>query len=123
MTPEEMREALLKMNDDTWHRRNLDAAYEIYADDIVFQRVPFPPVIGKAANRKADEGMLAAFTEIQSTINEIIIDGDTIAFRWTWEAVHTGAVSLVPATGEHVSMSGYSICQFKDGKIVKQLEY
>ena len=43
MIPEEMRAGLVKMNDDAWHKRDLDAAYEIYSDDIVFQRIPFPP--------------------------------------------------------------------------------
>jgi hypothetical protein len=32
MTPEEMEAALIKMNDDAWHKLNLNAAYEIYSD-------------------------------------------------------------------------------------------
>jgi hypothetical protein len=32
MTPEEMKAALVKMNDDAWHKHNLDAACEIYSD-------------------------------------------------------------------------------------------
>jgi len=44
MTAEEMKSALVKMNDSAWHTQDLDAAYEIYSDDVVFRRVPFPPV-------------------------------------------------------------------------------
>jgi hypothetical protein len=47
MNPEEMKAALIKMNDDAWHKRNLDAAYEPYADDIVVERIPFPPADGR----------------------------------------------------------------------------
>jgi steroid delta-isomerase-like uncharacterized protein len=125
MTPEEIKSALVKMNDDAWHKGDLDAAYEIYSDDVVFQRVPFPPVVGKEANKKLDEGMLAAFTETRLTINEMVVEGDAAVLRWTWEAVHSGtSPSLgIPATGKHISMTGCSIYHFKGGKIVEQWEY
>ena len=125
MTPGDMKTALAKMNDDAWHRRDLDAAYEIYSDDVVFQRVPFPPVVGKEANVQADAGTLAAFTDVRSTIDEMIVDGDTAVIRWTWEGTHTGtSPSLgIPATGKHVSFAGCSVYHFKDGKIVEQWEY
>jgi len=32
MTPEEMKAALEKMNNRAWHRRDLDAAYEVCAN-------------------------------------------------------------------------------------------
>ena len=60
MTPEEMKAAPVKMNDDAWHRRDLVAACGFYSEGVVFQRVPFPPVVGKEANMQADAGMLAA---------------------------------------------------------------
>jgi len=120
-----MKAALAKMNDDAWHQRDLDAAYEIYSDDVVFQRVPFPPVVGKEANMQADAGTLAAFSDTRSTINEMVVDGDTAVLRWTWEATHTGtSPSLaIPATGKHVRIVGCSVYHFRDGKIVEQWEY
>jgi steroid delta-isomerase-like uncharacterized protein len=125
MTPEEMKAALAKMNDDAWHKRDLDAAYEIYSDDVVFQRVPFPPVVGKEANTQADAGTLAAFSDTRSTIDEMVVDGDTAVLRWAWEATNTGtSPSLaIPATGKHVHIVGCSVYHFRDGKIVEQWEY
>ncbi len=83
MTPEEIKAALVKMNDAAWHTRDLDAAYEVYADEVVFQRVPFPPVVGKVVNMQADADTLAAFTETGSTIDDQLVDGDTGVLRWT----------------------------------------
>lgn len=125
MTTGEIKAALEKMNDDAWNRRDLDAAYEIYADEVAFQRVPFPPVVGKEANKQADAGTLAAFTETRSTIDEVIVDGDTAVIRWTWEGVHSGtSPSLgIPATGKRVRFVGCSVYHFRDGKIVEQWEY
>jgi ketosteroid isomerase-like protein len=90
MTPEEMKAALVRMNDDAWHKRDLEAAYRIYADDIVFQRIPFPPVVGKEANKQADAGTLAAFSDVRSTIDDMFVDGETAVIRWTWEGTHSG---------------------------------
>jgi steroid delta-isomerase-like uncharacterized protein len=125
MTPEEMKAAIRKMNDDTWHKRDLDAAYRIYADEIVFQRVPFPPVAGKAANRASDAATLAAFSETQSTIHELVVEGDTAVAHWTWQAVHSGTSPAlgIPPTGKQIQFAGCSIYHFKDDKIVEQWEY
>lgn len=125
MTPEEMKATLTKMLDDFWHKEDVDAAYAIYADDVVFQRIPFPPVVGKAANMEADAGMLAAFSGNRLTIDEITVEGDAAAIRWMWEATHSGvSPSLgIPPTGKRVSMVGCSVYHFENGKIVEQWEY
>lgn len=88
-------------------------------------RAPFPPVVGKEANRKLDEGMLAAFTETRSIIHELVAEGDTLVAHWTWQAVHTGTTPTldIPPTGKQVQFSGCSIYHFKDDKIVEQWEY
>ena len=124
MIPEEMKYAIQKMNDDAWHKRDLDAAYRIYADEIVFRRVPFPPVTGKKANRASDAATLAAFSKTQSTIHELVVEGDTVVAHWTWQAVHTGTSPAlgIPPTGKQIQISGCSIYHFKDDKIVEQWE-
>ena len=125
MTPEEMKAVLVKMNDDAWHKQDLVAAYGIYSDDVVFQRIPFPPVVGKQANMQADAAMLAAFTDVRSVIDEVIVADDTGVLRWTWEGTHTAASPTlgIPATGKRVRFSGCSVYRFRDGKIVEQWEY
>ena len=125
MIPEEMRAALTKMLDDFWHKEDIEAAYAIYSDDVVFRRIPFPPMVGKAANMQADAGMLAAFSDNKTTVDEIIIEGDAAVIRWTWEATHSGvSPSLgIPPTGKRVGIVGCSIFHFRNGKIVEQWEY
>jgi steroid delta-isomerase-like uncharacterized protein len=125
MTPDEIKAILVKMNDDAWHKRDLEAAYQVYSDDVVFQRVPFPPLSGKEANRQGDQATLAAFSNVQSTIREIVVEGDTSVIHWTWEGDHTGTtLSLgIDPTGKRVSFSGCSIYHFREGKIAEQWEY
>jgi steroid delta-isomerase-like uncharacterized protein len=82
-------------------------------------------MVGKEANKQADAGTLAAFSDTRSTIDEMIVEGDTAVLRWTWEATHTGtSPSLpIPATGKRVSFAGISVYHFREGKIVEQWEY
>lgn len=125
MTAEEMKSALRKMIDDTWHKRDLDAAYRLYADEFVSHHPPFPPVAGKEANRTGKVDILSAFTEIRTTAHELVVEGDTAIAHWTWQATHTGTYSKlgIPATGKSVQVSGCSLFHFKAGKIVEEWEY
>ena len=125
MKSEEMKSIIRKMNEASWHTQDLDEVYSFYSDEIVFHRVPFPPVEGKEANLEGDKGTLAAFSDIKSTIHELVVEGDTAIAHWTWQGLHTGTLPAlgIPATGKQVQFSGCSIYHFKDGKIAEQWEY
>jgi steroid delta-isomerase-like uncharacterized protein len=125
MTPNDIKAVLEKMNDDAWHKRDLDAAFEVYAEDVVCHSPPFPPMAGREANKQSDAGILAAFSETRSTINDLVVEDDLATTRWTWEGVHTGttpALGLAP-TGKRVVKEGSTVYRFQDGKIMEQWEY
>lgn len=125
MTPREIKSALLKLMDDAWIKQDLDQAYELYADEIVFHRPPFPPTIGKEANLQADAGLLAAFSDIELTVHDVFAEGDTGILHWTWSGDHTDTLPATgtPATGKHIQLSGCSIYRFRDSEIIEQWEY
>ena len=125
MTTEEMKTALRKMIDDTWHKRDLDAAFGLYADEFVYHHPPFPPLAGKEAYRTGKEAIFSAFTEMRCTIQELVVEGDTAIVEWAWQATHTGIYSKlsIPATGKSVQISGCNLYHFKAGKIVEEREY
>lgn len=125
MNPIELKNVIIEMNDASWHTKDLEKAYSFYTEDILFQRVPFPPQSGKTANMEGDKAMLSAFTDIKSTILELITENDTVIAHWQWQGVHSGTLpSLgIPATGKKVQFSGCSIYHFKNGKIFEQWEY
>lgn len=92
MTFEDMKSIVYKLNEDSWHKRDLDEAYQHYADEILFHLPPFPSMMIKEANRQSDEGILAAFTETRSTIHELIVEGESVIAHWTWQGTHTGTL-------------------------------
>jgi steroid delta-isomerase-like uncharacterized protein len=124
MTPQEMKSALQMMM-DSYGKGEVDTTYQCYAEEFVFHRPPFPPIVGKEANLKADAAMLAAFTRNEMTVHEILVEGDSAAVHWTWEADHTGTSPNlgIPPTGKRIRMSGFSLYHWRDGKIIEQWEY
>ena len=120
MSPEEMKSALIELHKYA-DISDLDAYYQRAADDFVFHRAPLPDIVGKEANIEADKAMLDAFTESNTTVHEIVVDGETAVTRYTWEAVHSGPTpSLgIPATGKRIKISGCMIYHWKNGKLVE----
>lgn len=64
------------------------------------------------------QAFLAAFPDLQATIDEIIATGDWVAGHITWSGTNTGELFGQPATGKSVSIGEFEIVRFQDGRIV-----
>ena len=65
----------------------------------------------------------AAFPDARMTIHDLIVDADTVAWRWTFEGTHEGEFAGVPATGRFVSYDGVSIERVRGGKIAEHWDF
>ena len=103
----------------------LDTYYHYLAGDYIFHRAPFPDVIGKDANRRADEAFFSAFTESQMTIHQITVQNEWAYLRYTWKAQHSGFLhSLgIPPTGKTIQINGCFVFRWMGDKIVEQWDY
>lgn len=62
----------------------------------------------------------AGFPGYRYEIHDQIAQGDMVANRVTWHAVHTGTFKGVPATGRTVEIRGINLFKVRDGRIVEQ---
>jgi steroid delta-isomerase-like uncharacterized protein len=60
-----------------------------------------------------------AFSEITVKVDELIIDGDAIAWRWTLTGVHTGPFFGVAATGKRVTLQGTNFQRLRGDRIAQ----
>jgi len=60
------------------------------------------------------------FSDQQFTIEDLISEGDKIATRSTWRAVHTGEFLGQPATGKQITMTGLTVELVQGGRIVER---
>jgi len=59
-----------------------------------------------------------AFSELVGHVDELLVDGDRIAWRWTLTGVHSGPFLGEPATGKRVRLSGTNFQRLSEGVVV-----
>ena len=95
------------------------AVVPLLADDFV-DHTPNPgqdPGRGAFINEKL-VGLRTAFPDLVLTIEDELVDGNRVAFRWTIRATHLGPFIGRPPTGVSVVFGGINIEEIRDGQIV-----
>lgn len=62
----------------------------------------------------------AAFPDTQYIIEDMIAEGDKVAFRVTWRATHKGAFMGIPPTDKKVTVTDIHFERIEQGKIVER---
>ncbi|HEX5499231.1 MAG TPA: ester cyclase [Thermomicrobiales bacterium] len=102
--------------DEFWSRGNLAAADEMMTRDAIIHE----PVTGTPADLKAVAvAIRAAFPDWQATVEEMLVDGDRVAERWTGHGTHRGEFQGIPPTGKRVAVPGVVFYRIANGKIAE----
>jgi predicted ester cyclase len=64
------------------------------------------------------ERIRSAFSDTEIMVDDIFGFDDKVAIRWHATMKHTGEMLGIPGTGKSVKITGTSIAQFRDGKVV-----
>jgi steroid delta-isomerase-like uncharacterized protein len=75
---------------------------------------------GQAGFKQFLTGFHAAFPDADTTIEDVIAEGDKVAIRWTLRGTHQGELLGIPATGKPVTVPGITIYRIVGGKIVEE---
>jgi steroid delta-isomerase-like uncharacterized protein len=62
----------------------------------------------------------SAFPDLQTVIDDIVIEGDQAAVRWHSTGSHEHSFLGVPATKRQVQVSGATFARFDDDRIVEE---
>jgi predicted ester cyclase len=60
-----------------------------------------------------------SFPDWHSTLEDLIVEGDRVAERWTGRGTHLGGVWSIPPTGKLVEVPGSVFYRIVGGKIVE----
>jgi steroid delta-isomerase-like uncharacterized protein len=96
---------------------NMGVIDDLFAADFV-NHDPTQPATGDLAALK--QFMLArqaAFPDQRTTIEDLFVEGDRVAKRWTWRGTQIGEFNGIPPTGRQVTIAGIDILRVSDGKI------
>ncbi len=82
--------------------------------------VPFQsePLVGPTGWLKAVEVMRGGFPDVQWTLEELVVEGEKVAARWTMRGTHDGTFFGVSATGKQIAIQTMNFYAMANGKIV-----
>ncbi len=116
---EQENEALIRQVLELINDRNLDAAFELYAADYIYHGPGAQELRGRDAIRGLWEVFLTAFPDLQSTIDDVIIEGDKLVLRWTVQGTHTGQFLEIPPSNKQMTLPVTEIFLIADGQLVE----
>ena len=106
--------------DEVWNRGKLDTIHELMAADAVGigQSGAEGVLHGPHEFQAFVERLRGAFPDIHVTIEDAFEARDKVAARWSATMTHRGDQLGTPATGKSIRITGISLVQIADGKIV-----
>jgi predicted ester cyclase len=120
MTPEERKEFVRRAYEEVFNKGNLAAAEEYFGLDFVNHAGPPDWPRGPESIRRTVTMLRTAFPDLRFTIEKVIVEGETIAARWTARGTHQGTlqgpVGSLPATDRPVAFKGITMGRVVDGK-------
>jgi predicted ester cyclase len=102
------------------HNQNkLDALDAIVAQDLISHAAlpGLPP--GLAGGKMAHQIFLGSFSDLQTTTEDLIAEGDKVVERYLTRGTHTGDFMGAPPTGKKFSAETMVIYRLANGKIVE----
>lgn len=99
--------------------RSLTVIDAIVADDFVSHSAPpgLPP--GREGLRMWASAFRAAFPDLWSQVEDVIVEGDRVVERFSGGGTHHGELFGIPPTGVRMQTSGINILRIAGGKVVE----
>ena len=114
----EQNKALVRRIIDELNKGNLNIIDEVSAPNVVFHFPGSPPL--DLDGFKGLMGMFwSAFPDLETIIEELIAEGDTVVRRGHFRGTHRGEFQGIPATGKQVTVPMIAIERIVDGKVVE----
>ncbi|GHH17329.1 ester cyclase [Streptomyces lanatus] len=113
------RELIEKVWDASWGRGDVDALGTLLSPDYLRHgQDPQPQDLN--AFKAAIVSTRAAFPDLVTAIDDLVIEGDRVAIRWHSSGTHENSLLGVPATKRRVEVSGATFARFEGDRIVEE---
>ena len=105
------------------NRADVSGADRAFAPDCIIHITgQAEPVRGVEAWKLFIGVLLTAFPDLHFTMEDQLVAGDRVAFRWRATGTHDGPLGEVPATGRAVQIDGLIIDRLANGVVVERWE-
>jgi len=105
------------------NRGDVSVADAAFVPDCVVHITGVPaPFRGVGPWKEFVAGILTAFPDIHFTIEDQLVQGDQVAFRWHATGTHKGSLGAAPPTGKTVALDGLVLDRIVDGRVQERWE-
>ncbi len=101
--------------EEIFNQGKFEVADQIYAKDFVNHGITRD--IGLKVDQDAARGWRAAFPNLKTQVDKILVDGEYVTVLWSGEGTNTGEGNGLPATGRKLKGRGITIWRISGGKI------
>ena len=117
MSAEQNKAMVRRWVDGGWNSGDLSLVDEMYAPNYMIHDPSQPDFSGGA---EAFKGFVSAFRaglpDIHFKVEELVAEGDMVAWRFTTTGTHEGELLGIPPTGKRTMVTGLVISRFEGGK-------
>lgn len=118
--PAETAKAVVRRYFEAYNTQRAEAVMAFVHRDHIYH----PPGGGVALDRRGrqedEKPFFAAFSDIESIVEDQIAEGDRVATRVTMRCTHSGPYGGIPPTGRRIAISFIDISTVRDGKIFEE---
>jgi steroid delta-isomerase-like uncharacterized protein len=122
---EQNRALAIRWFEQVWNQGDETAIDQMFHPEGHCYGFPDPDsdLVGPEAFKAIHRQFKAAFSGIHIVIEDLVVDGDRVAIRWTSNMTHTGNGLGFPASGKHAALSGSSFIHIHNGQIMQGWNY
>ena len=113
MTREEVLTLLHRFAVQPWGTGDVDALDDLVTDDYTLDGGAGGVEILKQAIRDTR----TSFPDVTVDIEDVIIEHDRVAYRWTMRGTRQGEDDEAPTTGKPVISTGITLLRLRDGRV------
>lgn len=99
--------------DQVWNQGNLAAINEVISPNYVQHTRGVPQ--GREGVKAFFTGLRASFSNISSTVEDVVAEGDRVMWRSTIRATQTGTFRGIPPTGREITVTAMTIMRVENG--------
>jgi steroid delta-isomerase-like uncharacterized protein len=115
-----LNESVLKI----WNDGNLALVDSIFTPECVRHDYGMiEDVVSLPGLKSYFSSIRSSFPDLEMTIQETIVKGDKIVWRWMLEGTNTGPMGNQPPTGKNVRFPGVTIARLEFGKIAEMWDF
>ena len=110
MSTEENKAISRRIIEEMWNKGDLAVVDELIAANYVFHDFLGREIKGPEGLKQYVTMVRTVFPDFHITIDDMLAEGDKVAFRFTWRGTHKGKGDLgIPPTGKQVTVTGMAI--------------